>query len=138
MFRRISLIAMTVFSLATSEAMAGRWDVAFDGGFMRVVLDLNTPMAIKVYEATPGGSSAIAENLTVIQLGNQIVLRGVITSGDFKVGLGGLHFTIGDHIYFFMPALEAYQPEQASIKRDIVLVMVNEAQQVWTRKVHPF
>jgi hypothetical protein len=131
MFGRIGLTIIAILSLATSPAVAGRWDIAFDGGFMRCVIDLdaqNSTVAAKVYDAKPGGTYAIAEDLIVVNAADMYYLvQGTITSGDFKVGMGELHFTVGDRFYLLV----------SKYSDDILLVLVNSKFQ-WTRKLHTF
>ena len=99
MYARTMLLALAVITMAVPKASAGRWDFAFDGGWMRVLIDVDqahNTLAAKVYQASPGGSFVLVEGLTLINAGDRFVLQGPITSGTFKVGLGGIQFTTGD------------------------------------------
>jgi hypothetical protein len=101
MLSRTMLLVLALISVTLPRAhAAGRWDYGFDGGWMRVLLDVDqTQQTItgKVYQTTPGGSNSILiDDLKVANGGNSYVLYGLITSGTFKVGLGKLEFTVGD------------------------------------------
>lgn len=100
MSSRTMMLALALISLAVPKAQsASRWDYAFDGGWMRVLLDVDQTLGTvtgKVYQTSPNGNSVLAENLHIVNAGDRYVLYGPITSGTFKVGVGNLQFTVGD------------------------------------------
>src|SRR5262245_18077136 len=105
MLSRICLIALTVLSLGTTTAYASRWDVAFNGGWFRVALDLdaaNSNVAAHVYEATPGGDQIYIDQVVVANYTENYVLQGTISRGSFTIGLGGMEFTTGDRFYLLV------------------------------------
>ena len=131
MLKRISLIALAVVSLTTSSAFAGRWDVAFDGGWMRCLLDLdaqNSTVAARVYDCRPGGNLATIENVVVANYPENYVLQGTITSGTFTVGLGGLKFSTGDRFYMFL----------SKFTGEVLLVLAHDQSLFWTTSLSQF
>ena len=100
MLSRITLIAIAVLSLCTGSAFAGRWDVAYDGGWMRCLLDLdaqNSNVVAKVYDTRPGAGVIMIDKIVVANYAENYVLQGTISSGTFPVGMGKrLNFGIGD------------------------------------------
>ena len=103
MASRTLLLAVALMSLAVPKVQAaGRWDYAFNGGWMRVLIDVDqatNTITSKAYEAQPGGDSIIAANLKLVNAGDRYILYGPITQGKFQIGVGNLTFTVGD-MYF--------------------------------------
>jgi hypothetical protein len=131
MLSRICLIATAVLSLTTATAFAGRWDVAFDGGWMRVVLDLdaqNSNVAARVYQAAPGGNLVNIDNVVVANYTENYVLQGTISSGTFQVGLGGEVFTTGDRFYLLF----------SKFTGEVMLILVHDASLYWATSLTSF
>lgn len=131
MRNRISLIAIMILSLVTTTAQAARWDIAFDGGFVRCNVDINaenSTVAAKLYYTAPGGDVIIAENMVLANYDENYVIQGTITTGTFHVGLGSLQFTVGDRFYLFV----------SKYTEEVLLLLVHDSSTYWVRKLHYF
>jgi len=122
MWSRLCIITslLTVLVLPSRSAVGNsRWDVGFNGGWMRVLIDVDTQqqaLTAKVYQAAPGGNSILIENLVLIQSPENYLMQGTVTSGTFKVGLGKVQFTVGDHFYLWVSRYTG----------DVMLVLVGD------------
>jgi hypothetical protein len=100
------MIAMILAGLAVPAAKAAHsWDVALDGGWMRVLIDYdlqNHTVFARLNDTRPGGNTADVAECVLIDRGPFLVLQGQITSGTFKIGVGGLEFTAGDLFFLFI------------------------------------
>ena len=131
MLSRICLMATAVLSLTSATAFAGRWDVGFDGGWMRVVLDLdaqNSNVVARVYQAAPGGNAVNIDNVVVANYSENYVLQGTISSGAFQVGLGSVIFTTGDRFYLLV----------SKFTGEVLLILVHDASMYWVSPLTPF
>jgi hypothetical protein len=120
MFSRLMITAMLFCGLAVPAARASHtWDLALNGGWMRVLIDYDLPtqsVYARIAPTQPGGSSADIAECVLIDRGSFFLLQGTITSGTFKVGISHREFTVGDHFFLFL----------SKYTSDVMLVLVDQ------------